>query len=113
MKPVSNQLLLEKVGAYLDLNWISRNDSAVIHKADLGEKLDSDVQLKDSVLPKHSLLLELKAYAEMGYQKGVNNILDQIETEQLLSEESFSYLQQLSHAFQFEKLAQHIEANSA
>lgn len=113
VKPVSNQLLLEKVGAYLDLNWISRNDSAVIHNADLGEKLDSDVQPKDSVLPKHSLLLELKAYAEMGYQKGVNNILDQIETEQLLSEESFSYLQQLSHAFQFEKLAQHIEANSA
>ena len=113
VKPVSNQLLLEKVGVYLELDWITRNDGAVLQKPELTKSgpLAAGTPQR-TPLPKHSLMLELKAYAEMGYQKGVNNVLSQIQTEQLLSEENFTYLQQLSHAFQFEKLAQHIEANS-
>lgn len=113
VKPVSNHLLLEKIGQYLDLEWISRTGSEIPWgSSDANDEVKEISTSSDSVLPKHSLLLELKAYAEMGYQKGVSSVLNQIKTEQLLSEESFSYLLQLSQAFQFEKLAQHIEANS-
>jgi hypothetical protein len=74
VKPVSNQLLLEKVGVYLELDWITRNDSAVLQKPELTKSgpLAAGTPQR-TPLPKHSLMLELKAYAEMGYQKGVNN----------------------------------------
>ncbi|MGH1462387.1 MAG: hybrid sensor histidine kinase/response regulator [Neptuniibacter sp.] len=114
VKPVSNQLLLEKIGIYLDLDWITRAEKSPLEStAMLNQNLKQLTEPDSASLPSHSLILELKAYAEMGYQKGVNTVLAQIETEQLLSHENFTYLQQLSQAFQFEKLAQHIEVNSA
>ena len=126
VKPVSNHQLFDKISQYLELEWIYRNEmgSGRIHQGYLSNGVSSSPvtetsssnmtpnQSLDSKLPKHALLLELKAYAQMGYQKGVNATLKQISNENLLDESSFRQLEQLSQGFQFEKLALHIEAYS-
>ncbi|WP_067987781.1 ATP-binding protein [Neptuniibacter pectenicola] len=130
VKPVSNHLLLDKLAQYLDLDWVYRTESSTLVVPSRLQISDADTALNSTAvvgetvapsaehnravknLPKHSLLLELKAYAEMGYQKGVNTILQQIDEEGILNAESFGHLQALSQAFQFEKLAQHIEAHT-
>ena len=121
VKPVSNHLLLDKLAHYLELDWIYRHD--VNANLEQGSKavvtpvpaLAEKSHLADNVfqpLPKHALLLELKAYAEMGYQKGVNASLKQIELEGFLEQKAFTQLYEFSQAFQFEQLAKHIEAHS-
>lgn len=123
VKPVSNHQLLEKVAQCLDLDWIYRGDTdkpVGNSTSKFHSQLNSSMSCLDHkpasleiVLPQHSLLLELKAYAEMGYQKGVNASLQQISDEGILDDDSYGCLVQLSDAFQFEQLAQHIEAHSA
>ena len=126
VKPVSNHQLFDKISQYLELEWIYRNEmkgglsqqgglSNGVPSIPVMEAGSSNItpnQSLDSTLPKHALLLELKAYAQMGYQKGVNATLKQILNENLLDESSFRQLEQLSQGFQFEKLALHIEAYS-
>lgn len=126
MKPVSNHQLFDKISHYLELEWIYRNEveggrsqpghlSNGVPSIPTIQASSSNMtpnQFLDCKLPKHALLLELKAYAQMGYQKGVNATLKQILNENLLDESSFRQLEQLSQGFQFEKLALHIEANS-
>jgi signal transduction histidine kinase/CheY-like chemotaxis protein len=124
VKPVSNHQLFEKIAHHLDLEWIYRGDAGKLsagvlyknvtgspHSVASSEGISEGQGLENS-LPKHALLLELKAYAEMGYQKGVNASLQQIADEGILDETAFSRLQHLSQAFQFEQLAKHIEACS-
>jgi signal transduction histidine kinase/CheY-like chemotaxis protein len=109
VKPVSNQQLLDVIAQQLELEWISRGKEETGFHGRITVPQLSDPA--SATLPKHSLILELKAYAEMGYQKGVNTILKQIHNEGVLPEDSFSYLKQLSDAFQLDKLAHHIEVN--
>ncbi|EAR61350.1 ATP-binding protein [Neptuniibacter caesariensis] len=110
VKPVNNHQLLERIGQWLDIKWIYRGEP--IKRDDQLRSFDpvSAVHEENRTLPiDHELLIELKAYAEMGYQKGVTKSLIKIRDEQLLSDEVMGVLQRLSEGFQLEKLAQHIE----
>lgn len=112
IKPVSNHILLDKVAHHLELEWIYRGVEAA-EPAAVATPIPTVGALDPEVtLPKHALLLELKAFAEMGYRKGVNVSLNQIEQEGLLNSEVFSHLKQLTDNFQLEKLAHYIEAKS-
>ncbi|WP_286238771.1 ATP-binding protein [Neptuniibacter halophilus] len=110
VKPVSNQILLETLAEYLQLSWVYHAQPD--HKAALTEQGKAVTRQPQPLPGEHRLLLELKAYAEMGYQKGVVASLHKIEQEGLISEQAHRALHQLCENFQFETMAQHIEAGS-
>lgn len=100
VKPVSNRVLLETLAKQLSLEWITQRSAA--------EPLPAPARAprsEDTPLPDHPLLRELSAYAEMGYQKGVKQLLAQIAQAQLLHPTQLTRLEQLSASFQFEALA--------
>lgn len=118
VKPVNNHQLLERIGLHLDIKWVYRSeasDKAVrrtsIDTKNLGESLSSR-ELSREFPNQHELLLELKAYAEMGYQKGVSTSLKRIQEEELVPEDIIVAFRNLSDGFQLEKLAKHIETGS-
>ena len=113
VKPVSNQQLVERIGQLLKLRWVYRQPATDEVEIRPGRSALSAPPTAKTVqiLPNdHALLIELKAYAEMGYQKGVNASLQQIADEALLTGEALAALKQLSEGFQLNKLAEHIEA---
>jgi len=110
VKPIANSVLLEKLSEYLSLNWIRQSEAE--NEVSLSEAIANIEHLnsvKNFVLPDHSLLRELKAYAEMGYTKGVMQTLKQIEQADIISDEFYQYIESLSQSFQFEKLATSLE----
>lgn len=118
VKPVSNQYLLERIAHHLELEWVygHHTDSQPLsegeYETDISELTGSDLQFQSPEghsIPRHNLILELKAYAEMGYQKGVVESLRKIECEDLICSDTQRYLQHLCAGFQFEKLAATIE----
>ena len=110
IKPINNAALLDKLAEHLSLQWISQNEgeSFEAKKLDLQEGVGAD-QTDDSVanfdIPDAPLIRELKAYAEMGYRKGVVQTLAQIESENLLPVSFFESLKSMSDNFQFEQIA--------
>lgn len=118
VKPVTNHQLLDKLAQHLQLKWLYR--SSLMEKQRLQQQVAQQVKLPQQTaevesastlqLPQHSLIKELKAYAEMGYHKGVMAILLQLEEERLVNSDALARLKQLSQGFQFEKLVQQIEA---
>ncbi len=108
VKPITNSALLDKLQHYLSLNWITQTAQPDSLK---GEPLDkySDNKLAQFEVPDHALIRELKAYAEMGYRKGVTQTLAQLKDSELISEAFFEHLNNLCQQFQFEQLATSLE----
>ena len=107
VKPVDNQNLLDKLAHYLKLEWIHepRNAQPLLS----GDPLAVPATDLDFVFPPHPLLLELKACAEMGYRKGVQEVLDKIELSQVLPSSALNKLKEQARTFQFQKLAQQLD----
>ncbi|MEH6814667.1 MAG: ATP-binding protein, partial [Motiliproteus sp.] len=116
VKPVSNHKLLDKLAQHLKLEWTYQEMAAAIpavtfkpvvagHMA-AGHIAASSEQI---TIPDHSLILELKAFAEMGYRKGVQESLARIADEAILCGVTQSHLEQLCKNFQFEQLAHCLE----
>ena len=108
VKPITNSALLDKLAHYLKLNWITQNaqqnavKGALLSSSLISSELHYDV-------PDHALIRELKAYAEMGYRKGVTQTLAQVKDAELISVEFYDYLNNLCQHFQFEQLATSLE----
>lgn len=119
IKPVNNHHLLDKIARYLELEWVYRHGdieaSAGTSRLSAGVDLSTSAVPVDPLamnLPSHPLISELKAFAEMGYSKGVAGSLRALEQEALLSGEVMDHFKQLKDAFQLEKIARFIEARS-
>ena len=111
VKPVSNQNLLDKLAHYLQLEWIYQ-EIAVPGVAEMKpDPQPSETTVEQIVIPDHSLILELKAFAEMGYRKGVQQSLEQLSQQSILCENTQKHLEGLCKNFQFEQLVQCLEQN--
>jgi len=110
VKPINNQLLLEKMGRLLDLDWRYEHleqlsvptSSTRLHFAAI-QKPVSDGSWLD-----HELMRELRAYAELGFYKGVNSSLENIARMEILLPEQLLYFQQLAEQFRYDELVREI-----
>lgn len=103
VKPINNNALLDKLSQHLDLQWLTRNEDAEATQAVMTWEPEENNALDE--IPDHALIRELKAYAEMGYRKGVMQTLPQIKESGLVSNEVYEMMLELSNNFQFEALA--------
>ena len=108
VKPITNSTLLDKLAQHLKLNWITQNAQQDPIKMTIDAKPLMQAQVIFEV-PDHALIRELKAYAEMGYRKGVNQTLAQVKEAELISAEFYEHLNHLCQLFQFEQLATSLE----
>lgn len=108
VKPITNSALLDKLAQYLSLTWISQDSHQEATK-DTMLNASSTLQNVAHKVPDHALIRELKAYAEMGYRKGVLQTLAQIKDAELITDAFYKYLNNLSQQFQFEQLATSLE----
>ncbi|WP_207061247.1 ATP-binding protein [Motiliproteus sp. SC1-56] len=106
VKPVANQVLLDKLASHLQLRW-TYQQSTDSPPADHPSMPHTDFAVPAGApsIPDHALVRELRAYAEMGYRKGVRNVLAQLAAAALLPPETQQRLEQLSEQFQLEQLA--------
>jgi signal transduction histidine kinase/purine-cytosine permease-like protein len=111
VKPISNQLLLERVGHYLQLEWI-RTPDTVAPPVSVPVTPVPPTDLTASSLPDHPLIRELRGSAEIGFRRGVREALEQIEREQLVSHTVLAELQTLADSMQFAQLAEYLEQTS-
>jgi CheY-like chemotaxis protein len=111
VKPISNQLLLERVGHYLQLEWI-RTAAIVAPPVSVPVTPVPPNDLTASSLPDHPLIRELRGSAEIGFRRGVREALEQIEREQLVSRTVLAELQTLADSMQFAQLAEYLEQTS-
>ena len=112
IKPINNSALLDKLAEHLGLNWISQNETGDF---DSGKRVENDSDTHEQVsdgqstkvtIPNDPLIRELRAYAEMGYRKGVVQTLAQVESANLLPKHFIEQLESMSDSFQFDQLAQ-------
>lgn len=108
VKPITNSALLDKLAHFLKLNWITQSAQQNAVKGALLSGSPTNSELHYTV-PDHALIRELKAYAEMGYRKGVTQTLAQVKDAELISVEFYDYLNNLCQHFQFEQLATSLE----
>ena len=108
VKPITNTALLDKLAHYLNLNWITQSAQPDSIKAGALENQSESKTLHFEV-PDHALIRELKAYAEMGYRKGVTQTLAQVQEAELISDAFYEHLSNLCQLFQFEQLATCLE----
>ncbi len=108
VKPITNSALLDKLAQHLKINWITQNAQQDSARTSIDIKPSEQAPLVFEV-PDHALIRELKAYAEMGYRKGVNQTLAQVKEAELISAEFYEHLNQLCQLFQFEQLATSLE----
>ncbi len=115
VKPVSNRRLLNTVGTVLGIQWTWRQSESTAQR-DIPTTLTAlsrDRQTPSihsavsfGALQAHPPLLELQAYAEMGYRKGVLQTLDTLKTSPALTASQLEYVQQLAAQFQLQELAE-------
>lgn len=112
VKPIANTALLDKLAHYLNLNWVSQT-------AQLEEQKEANTEqqlVRTNAffeVPDHALIRELKAYAEMGYRKGVIQTLSQIQEAELITPTFLEHLNNLCEHFQFEQLANCLELTTS
>ncbi len=128
VKPINNQILLEKISQLLKIKWSyeqqvkpeNLNTGNIAHN----NKLINNQKLKNNqnntpplAIPsiEHdaielntttaALLRELKAYADLGYYRGVNDTLDKIGANACLPEAQLKKLLALAAEFRYEQLS--------
>jgi signal transduction histidine kinase/CheY-like chemotaxis protein/purine-cytosine permease-like protein len=110
VKPIANSALLDKLARYLELNWISQSTPPELLPANENEaRTLAAARPMHFTVPDHPLIRELKAYAEMGYRKGVTQTLLQVKEAAILTSEGYQHLDKLCQHFQFEQLATCLE----
>ncbi len=117
VKPISNQLLLDKIAKHLQLSWEYESltdkpgfsNPTVETKTTVYSPQITNSHATDS-LPQHTLLRELNAYADIGYYKGVNQIMAKLRAAGILTPAQLAHLQQLTDKLQYEKLSDLLNA---
>lgn len=113
VKPIGNRALLDKLGQHLKLEWTCQPQPHEPRQHESGPQpysLENRAADGQILIPDHGLVLELKAFAEMGYRKGVQEVLHKLEGQELLNPPTLALLQQFSDSFQYEQLARCLEA---
>jgi CheY-like chemotaxis protein len=112
VKPISNSALLDKLARYLELNWITQSTQPELLSSSEKEARALVPKQVNFPVPDHPLIRELKAYAEMGYRKGVTQTLLQVKEAEILTSEGYQHLDTLCQHFQFEQLATCLETGA-
>jgi signal transduction histidine kinase/CheY-like chemotaxis protein/purine-cytosine permease-like protein len=113
VKPITNSALLDKLAQYLEIKWITQNaiaDSASLLDAD--NAFPKQARKTGFQIPDHPLIRELRAYAEMGYRKGVTQTLLQVKDAGIITVACYEHLDTLCQQFQFEQLAMSLEPDA-
>lgn len=108
VKPISTQLLLDKVGALLHLQWRYR-DETTVPGAGLSIPPPAPPAADALTIPNHGLVRQLQAYSRLGYRRGVVDTLDEIESDGILTAHTLAVLKTLSDTLQFAQLADTLE----
>ncbi|KEA61784.1 Two-component hybrid sensor and regulator [Marinobacterium lacunae] len=110
VKPVENQALLDRVARHLKLEWIYQSaetePAPPEPRVALSESPSADM---DWSIPDHELIHELRAYAEIGYRKGVRATLEKLDQQGVLDAPTLQHLNKLTSTLQFAQLAQCLE----
>jgi len=107
VKPVGNQALLDTLATHLNLSWIWQDATPCAETDSATPPLPTTPHAL--AIPDHPLIHELQGCAEIGYRKGVVQALAQLAEQELLAADTFAYLEQLSNALQFARLAETLE----
>ncbi len=103
VKPISNRILLEKIGRLLHLQWQYETSSAT---AEIPSTNPTHSGKQLAPLPQHALLRELDAYAKVGYCKGVNKTMVTIQEANILDADQLNHLQQFTKALRYPQLCE-------
>lgn len=98
VKPIKISALLEKIGAYLDIDWKTKSfisESAAVAV----ESISRDD------FPSDTDLLILKSLADVGYKRGLSEKLDQMEKNQSGSLIFITHLRKLVKQYQFTQIS--------
>jgi len=102
VKPIRLQALLEQIGSLMDIQWRYREVDAIGPDSDVREP-------PDRVIPHNPDITKLRAYAEIGYLKGVKAQLRLLHEQQSVDRDLVSYLDYLAREAQLEKIARLLE----
>ncbi|WP_317931483.1 ATP-binding protein [Halioxenophilus sp. WMMB6] len=105
VKPINNQVLLEKISKLLEIRWLYQGREKITNHQAKPEHTQPAAPLTTE---SHALLRELKAYADLGYYRGVNETLEKIATVGSLTSQQYQKLQTLAAEFRYELLSQAI-----
>ncbi|PSL16654.1 signal transduction histidine kinase [Marinobacterium halophilum] len=111
VKPISNHLLVERVGHYLNLDWERQPPRSAPTDAVIAAPVAvvTDANAPRDPLPAHPLLRELKGCAEIGYRRGVCDVMQRLEQAEVVTGEVMAHLQALTDGMQFSQLAEYLE----
>ena len=105
VKPIRLSVLLKRISRHLDLQW--RYGSTDSDNAQAAERLAFTVPLPDM-----AQFSRLRAYAEIGYLKGVTSELDSLRKDPSVDNAVVKHLDQLARHAQLEKMADFLKENS-
>lgn len=115
VKPIRNQLLLEKIGYLLKLEWQYHDDIVAQRPSEAAELPTSFThrapEFKD--IPDHPLITQLTNLVQIAHRKGVLDTLDEIQTSGILGSDELKHLRELAHAMQYQQLEILLETNPA
>jgi YesN/AraC family two-component response regulator len=113
VKPVTNQNLLDKLAHHLNLNWTYQLQEAAETKANADRKpAPSPQRPNPMVIPDDPAVRELKAFAEIGYTKGVRATLQHLRDSNLIQNDTLNYFEHLTRKLQFETLVHCLELDT-
>ncbi len=111
VKPIRNQLFLEKLGILLRLEWLYWADDDTYENT---AYLHAQPQTEDETftLPDHPLFEELLQRVQIGHRKGVLDKLDEIQSAELLNEHALKVLRKYAYSLKFNELEALLEADT-
>ncbi|MCZ6828824.1 MAG: ATP-binding protein [Gammaproteobacteria bacterium] len=104
VKPIKLASLQEKIAKLLKLEWHYENSA--VTASDRGVNLP-----QNPVIPEHPGFVKLRAYAEIGYLKGVKGQLTELEASGVADVELLDYLNHLAREARLEKMVELLEKN--
>ncbi|WP_439134625.1 ATP-binding protein [Pseudomaricurvus sp.] len=115
VKPIRNQLLLEKLGHLLKLEWQYQDGTTEDQPSKVTEEPTTIVSSTPDfkAIVDHPLIVQLTNCVQIAHRKGVLDTLDEIQTSGILRPDELKHLRELAHAMQFEQLEILLETNPA
>ncbi len=107
VKPIRNQVLLEKLGQMLQLEWLYEDEPRSV------EPTPTIKPSSTMALPQHPLLDQLLNSVQIGHRKGVLDTLDELQSTGVLNQQTLDILHELARTMQFDTLERLLETDPA
>ncbi|CAH0991348.1 Sensor histidine kinase RcsC [Sinobacterium norvegicum] len=105
VKPIRNQLLLEKIATLLALRWRYEDEEPRVYSSSgTSQPTVETVSLKQWLPPEHPLMDELLSYVQIGHKKGVTKVLAALEQQAVVDGEIIASLQELVLSMRFDSI---------